>query len=343
MYLSNFCKRILFWIKCARYQSYAQSLLPAALAFAVVVTKRDYALSMGDILLGVFAIFGVVLAHSSANLFDDYFDYSSKAVQKRREMIDGGIRARSMKCVYLDSGMATTRELLLVSVIMGALGTLFGGIILVYRGLPIFVCFLIGVVLAFFYSAPPLRLSYRGFGEFVVGLLFGPVLMSGVSYAVCGRLDSSVSFLSIPMGILAANILYVHSIMDLDPDKRAGKYTLAALMGSKRTATLFCGFLLFACYAVVIAGVFCKYLPPATLIVLLSFPIAFALFKAMWIYLNNPDQKIERKAFYGPMECWDMICKAKIDWFMVRWYLARNLLTAFAVCAFLSILVNNFV
>ncbi len=334
--------KLFFWIKCARYQSFAQSFLPAVLAFTVIVTKKEYSLHSLDVLLGVFALVGVILAHSSANLFDDFFDYTSQAVKKRREMVDGGIRARSLKCSYLDMGLTSVKHLLYVAIAFGLVATSLGGVILYYRGLPIVICFLIGVVLAFFYSAPPFKFSYHGLGEIIVGLLFGPVVMSGISYSVCGKLDPSVIFLSIPMGILAANILYVHSILDLEPDKRAGKYTLAALIGSQKSAVRFGGLLLLACYAVVIIGVLLKYLNVTTLLVLCSAPLAFELYRVMNLYLKDPGKKIQRKFYHGPMECWDMINKAGIDWFMFRWYLARNLLTIFAICLFISIGVDCF-
>ncbi len=33
----------------------------------------------------------------------------------------------------------------------------------------------------------------------------------------------------------------------------------------------------------------------------------------------------------GPMEMWDAIKESGIEWFMIRWYLARNLISVFAL------------
>ena len=33
------------------------------------------------------------------------------------------------------------------------------------------------------------------------------------------------------------------------------------------------------------------------------------------------------------MANWQNICAQKLDWFMVRWYLARNLLVWFSICS----------
>lgn len=341
-YITSFFKRIVFWFKCARYQSFAQSLLPAVLAFTTILTEESFNLNIIDVGLGLLAIVGVIFAHASANLFDDYFDYTSKAVQKRKEMTDGGIRARSLKCSYLSDDLASVKQLLVVSIFWGLIATCIGGIILLCRGIPILIYYLIGLILAFFYSAPPLKLSYHGLGELVVGLLFGPVLMSGVSIATCGSLPSIIIFLSVPMGILAANILYIHSIMDLEPDKRAGKFTLAALMGTEYRAVTFCGCSLLVCYGIIIVGIVLKFLPISMLLVLVSSPIALELYKSMRSYLTTAEKnnQVTRKFFHGPMECWDRICHAGIDWFMFRWYLARNLMTAFSVCILVSVILS---
>ena len=54
--------------------------------------------------------------------------------------------------------------------------------------------------LGVFYSAPPLKLAYRGLGEPVIGLIFGPLLMLGVYYSACGDMDASVLWISLPFG-----------------------------------------------------------------------------------------------------------------------------------------------
>lgn len=153
----NLFKKLLFWFRCARYQSFVQSFLPAMLAFLVITAKEWNSLTLLDFTLGGLALLGVLLAHSSANLLDDFFDYTSLAVQKRREMIDGGIRARSLKCTYLEMGLTSVRKVLFIALLCGFVATCLGGIILYYRGLPILVCFLLGVLLAFF--TQPLRLN----------------------------------------------------------------------------------------------------------------------------------------------------------------------------------------
>lgn len=320
-------RELVFWLRNARYHSFLQSAAPAVLAACWVAGTPDF-----DAVLAILAIVGVFAAHMGANLLDDYFDYRCGAVKARREMEDGGMRARSMKCRYLDDGRTTTRRLLAAGLLFCALAAAAGAIIGLRRGAPILIFAGVGAFLAFFYSAPPLRLSFRGLGEASVGALFGPTTMLGVAYSACGRFDAATAAISVPMGVLVANILYAHSILDLEPDLRAGKKTFAALLGTKSRAVAFCGVLIASIYLSIVVATASEILPPSTLIVFATLPLAAAYFRAMRLYAVDPERKIERRWFYGPMEYWDVYLQKNVDWFMIRWYLSRNLTIAFAFC-----------
>jgi 1,4-dihydroxy-2-naphthoate octaprenyltransferase len=109
-----------------------------------------------------------------------------------------------------------------------------------------------------------------------------------------------------------------------------GKRTLALLLGS-RWGMLFGLFvILFVPYMLVGTGVFWG-LSPWYLCVFITFPWAVCLFSLMVDYTANPDKKALRRPWMGPMARWEKIEAAGIDWFMLRWYLARNLLTLFCL------------
>jgi 1,4-dihydroxy-2-naphthoate octaprenyltransferase len=181
--------------------------------------------------------------------------------------------------------------------------------------------------LGFFYSGPPLRLSYRGLGELQTGLMFGPLLMGGVYYAACGKLDVSLYFISIPIGLLVANILYTHSIMDYEPDRKVGKMTLAVLLKSKKTMLFVLALFLFTSYFLVFYGVFARFLSPYYLLTALTLPMAVSLIYLMIQFVKDPYKKFLPRFWMGPMSNWERVEKNGISWFMLRWYLARNLLS----------------
>lgn len=48
-------------------------------------------------------------------------------------------------------------------------------------------------------------------------------------------------------------------------------------------------------------------------------------------YIKYPTQEIDRYFWMGPMNNWEKIKETGIEWFMIRWYLARNLLSIFCL------------
>lgn len=93
-----------------------------------------------------------------------------------------------------------------------------------------FVYVLVSNLLAWFYAAPPLKLSYRGLGEFgntAIGLLF-----PGLGYfALMGTLDLPFFIFIIPMVFL--QMLFTNSveIPDMEGDRLGGKMTWIASRG----------------------------------------------------------------------------------------------------------------
>jgi 1,4-dihydroxy-2-naphthoate octaprenyltransferase len=317
---------IRFWLNNARTISLPQSLLPAVLAVCVASQAQGF-----SVYLGVLAVFGVVMAHLSLNLFDDYFDYRVKGAEFRDAMARKGFRARIAKCHYITSGQATLRQLLIACLVFGAIALAAGSVIWWFRGNFILWIALIAAVLGISYSGAPLRMSYRGLGEIVIGVMFGPLSMTGVYYAACGHFDMSIVFISVPVGLLVANIVYTHSIMDYEPDKEVGKMTFAVLLNSQRRMLFCLLLLLLGSYGCIIGGVLTGYLSKYYLFTLLTAPMAVNLFYLMVAFVRCPDKQFSPRFWMGPMGDWERIETHHIDWFMIRWLSARNLLSFFCL------------
>ena len=204
--------KIKFWFNNARPTSLPQSLVPSVLAVCMALQADGFSWW-----LSTCAVLGVMAAHLALNLFDDYFDYIKKQSGYRDELKHEGFRARIGKCPYLTSGQATLKQLLAACVILSIIAFSFGSVVLYFRG--DLVLYIVGatILLGFFYSAPPLRLSYHGLGELVIGTIFGPLNMAGTYYAACGEMSNAVVLVSVPVGLLIMNIIYVHSILDFVP------------------------------------------------------------------------------------------------------------------------------
>ena len=312
-----------------------QSLIPAVLAVCMASQKDGF-----SVFLGILAVLGVGAGHLSANLFDDYFDYKVKKTDFRKQMEHQGMRARIAKCTYLTSGEATLKQLLTACFVFGAIALVTGFILFLFRDRNILIMAVITGVICVFYSGPPLRLSYRGLGEIVTGIVFGPMLMTGVFYAACGVFDRSVLFVSVPVGLLVTNIVYSHAIMDYEPDRAVGKMTFAVLLKNKKLMLGCLALLLVLTFSILVSGVVSGYLSLFHLLPLLTIPMAVSLFHLMIEFIHDPKRSFTPRFWMGPMGNWQRIKAAGVDWFMIRWLLARNLLSFFCIILMIASLIS---
>ncbi len=89
------------------------------------------------------------------------------------------------------------------------------------------------------YTGGPRPYGYEGLGEVFVFLFFGVVAVAGSFFVQVRHLDWEAFALAVPVGLLAAAILVVNNVRDIETDRRAGKRTLAVRLGRPRTRELF--------------------------------------------------------------------------------------------------------
>jgi 1,4-dihydroxy-2-naphthoate octaprenyltransferase len=89
------------------------------------------------------------------------------------------------------------------------------------------------------YTGGPRPYGYEGLGEVFVFLFFGVVAVVGSHFVQIEELRWEAFALSVPVGLLAAAILVVNNVRDVDTDRRAGKRTLAVKLGRERARRLY--------------------------------------------------------------------------------------------------------
>lgn len=310
-------KRLAFIFENARWRALPQSIISCILAICLAAEAKNF-----SIVNALLATIGVISVHLSANLFDDYFDYTQGKVCIRNKTKG----ARSLKCAHILNGDASIADFLRWAISFGALASIIGAYFISKIGLPVIYFMLTGAFLTIFYSAPPFKLSYRGLGELVIGLMFGPLLVCGLYFVATENITSSAMLMSIATGLLATNIVYVHSIMDIKADEACEKLTLAGFLKKKPLQMLALCFFTFTPY--VIAFITSKILGS---ILLITLPLAIYL-----IYVMN-DKKRHKILFkFLPKSHWKCTIKADYDYFITRWLLARNFMTLFIgiICIF---------
>ena len=300
-----------------------QSVMPAILAVVMAFGSEDF-----SIWASVVAVLGIVAAHLGMNLADDYFDYKVGTSESRKHLVRQGFRARLVKYPYLTDGSASLRDLKLAIVSFLAVAAVLGLSIVLFRTYYVIPIVLITLFLGIFYSAAPLKLSYRGLGELVIGVIFGPLLMSGVYIAAAGVFETSILWISIPMGLLVTNILFTHSFIDQIADKASGKVTLAVLIGNNKGNFV----VSLLPFAMIVTAALLGYISYWYLLCLLVLPRALWLLYSLKAFCEKKEVNTDRPAwFLGRMENWERIKQSGTDWFMIRWYCARNIISDFCL------------
>lgn len=320
----NYIKK---WLQNGRSGSLVQSFMPAVLAVVLSLDVPGF-----NVWMALLAVLGVECAHLAMNIADDYFDYKVDMMGDRDRVIRKGFRAMTVKYPYLTDGSETLRSTLKAIIVFTAVAACCGGIIFFFRnGWTIPSIALATAFLGFFYSAPPFKLAYRGLGELVIGVIFGPLLMLGVYYASAHSVYGIIP-ISVPVGLLVTNILFTHSFIDLPGDAESNKMTFARLLGSDKANLAFSFILNFVPFIMVVAAVCMGSLHPAYLAVLLVLPRAAWLWKSLLDFSKGRmDVPEKAPAFLGNMGDWAKIRELGIDWFMMRWFTARNTLSGFCL------------
>ncbi len=339
------------WLVNARPTALVQSLMPAVLAVILAIGLPGF-----NLCLGLLAIIGVAFAHLAMNLADDYFDYKADMHSDRDRVIRRGFRAMTGKYTYLTDGSANLKSTLKVIVLFLFIAALCGGIIVAYYFFNgnftgkdgywwIFAIALTTLFLGIFYSAPPLKLAYRGLGELEIGIIFGPLLMMGIFYSTCGCMNSSIVITSIPVGLLVLNILYTHSFIERAGDAESNKMTLARLLGSDKACMAAACIINFLPFLAILIGVIAGLLAPLYLLVLLVLPRAIWLCRSLKEFNEGKVDVPEKAPAYTGISDKDMAKyhESGVDWFMMRWLCARNLLSGFCLLLIIIKLITLFI
>ena len=147
------------------------------------------------------------------------------------------------------------------------------GVYLTLRGgWPILAFALVGGAAAIFYEAPPIRWAYRGLGELMIALSYGPWMVLGSLYLHTRTLTAAALYASLVPGFLIMALAVVNAIPDYHQDRLVGKRNLVVRLGRRRAVVLYLA-LAGTGLAVVPIGVALGVFPPGSLAALLALPL----------------------------------------------------------------------
>lgn len=317
-----------FWFKTTRAYSLPMSIMSWSVPFVFGITDK------GNILYGIIALIGIIFAHLGVNMFDDFVDF---LIAKKNANAEGEIVLQKGKCAYLLNKELTLKQLALAICVLFTLAVLCGLYLTVKTGFTVVIITAIAGVIGLLY---PL-LSFVALGEIAVGVIFAPLLYTGVYYVMTGGFSLELFPVAISTGILTIGLLHAHMFLDIDYDKPNNKRTLCLLAGSKENAVRNQLYIMALGYINIIAFVLMQKIANIYLITLLSLPTAVMLYKIMRAGIINPDEKIHTNIFFGILE--NMQEYKENRNFMITFMTARNVMVDFTILVCLAKVISEII
>jgi 1,4-dihydroxy-2-naphthoate octaprenyltransferase len=249
--------------------------LPAAVAPVLVGTSL--AGTEGRFRVGAFiaALLGAIFIQVGTNLSNDYSDARRGADTEDRL---GPVRVTA-------GGLVPPRQVLLATYVTFGLAILCGAYLVYVAGPALLAIGAASILAGVLYTGGPRPYGYEGLGEVFVFLFFGIVAVAGSYFVQQESLEWQAFALAVPVGLLAAAILVVNNVRDIDTDRRAGKRTLAVRLGRPGARMLFSVMLLVA-YVALIPIAFA--LSPWVLLPWLTLPLAARLARTVRAHVDGP-------------------------------------------------------
>ena len=188
-----------------------------------------------DFGLAAAAFLVLFLIEVGKNAVNDLYDFRSGAdtavLPNERTPYSGGKR------VLVDH-LLTERDLVVIAWLAFAIAGVAGFAIAFERQPLLLLLGAAAALVSVLYSMPPVQLSYRGFGELAVAVVYGPGIVLGSLLLFGGAVTAEAVDASILLGILIAVVLMTNELPDERADRGAGKRTLVVRMGRDLATSL---------------------------------------------------------------------------------------------------------
>jgi 1,4-dihydroxy-2-naphthoate polyprenyltransferase len=268
------------FLRATRLPFLSATFVPVSLGVAVAALHGQW-----HWWLAIVTLVAAACVHLGLNVANDVFDTMSGADQANvtPTQFSGGSRV----ILY---GLLSLRQMVLI--MLGFYAVAIGlGLYLaaVTTFWPVFWLGVVGVFVSVFYTAPPFRFVHRGLGEIIVALGFGPIMTMG-AYEVQARTWSWEAFyVSLPVAILIALVLYVNEVPDRPGDAAAGKRTLPVRLSKDAVIGLYVAAVVVA-FGLIVGGAIAGVIVRPAIIAVLAAPLAVEVYRGLREHYESPYQ-----------------------------------------------------
>jgi 1,4-dihydroxy-2-naphthoate octaprenyltransferase len=255
---------------CVFSMTFTSGLIGVLLAAMVGAFAENTLFKIG---LAFLAVVGLVFAHATNNLINDWTDV--------RKGVDTEDYPRSQYSTHpVLGGLTTPNGLLKVAFAL----TLIDGLIMLYLAAvtgPLVIFFAVtGLVLSLGYTA---FLKRYALGELTALIVWGPLMTGGTAYAISGVFTTQMLLLTLPYGLIVASVLIGKHTDKIENDRPVGVNSIPVLLGEQRSLVLNkITFVLF--YVLVVALVVFQVTGPWILVTFLALP----RFLTAWKVYSQP-------------------------------------------------------
>ena len=280
------------WLIATRSAVFVMTFLSAAIGGILAFKDGRF-----DFWLWLLTTIGLILAHATNNLINDFTDY-----------IKGVDHDNYFRAQYgpqpLEHGLMSKRQLIAYIVVTGLIALAIGLYLVYVRGTVALILLGLGAFFVLFYTYP---LKYIGLGEVAVLIVWGPLMVGGTYYIITGEWDWNVVIASLPYALGVTSVLFGKHIDKFMDDKKKGIRTLPVILGEENAKRAVLGMIILQ-YLSVLYLVAVGFFTPFMLIVFLSLPVFLKIWKA---YTSpRPDSPPEGY----PPEAWPLWYVALAFW-----------------------------
>jgi 1,4-dihydroxy-2-naphthoate octaprenyltransferase len=224
------------------------------------------------------ALIAGISAHISVNAFNEYFDFKTEVdARTQRTPFSGGSGTLQAYPELANGALAISWGSLGIVGLIGLYFLSMWG----WKALPIGIA---GLVLLYGYTAwmvyqPALCLIAPGLG-------FGPLMVLSTHFALTGSFTWQALVASLVPFFLVSNLLLLNQFPDVEADRSVGRKHFPILLGRTASAYIYVAFLI-AAYLVIVIGVSFGFLPPFSLLALLTLVFAIQIVRSVLANSEN--------------------------------------------------------
>ena len=215
------------WIKAARLRTLPLSLSGIILAAFIAASQQSF-----EPLIFIFSVLTAVLFQILSNFANDYGDGikgtdNENRIGPQRALQSGEITPKAMKkAVYITALLSLISAVVLVIYSFGFNRFVHVSIYLILG--------LAAIVAAIKYTVGNKAYGYFGFGDIFVLIFFGLVSVIAGTYLYTHKLDWTLIFPALSVGLLSVAVLNLNNMRDMDSDKLVQKNTLPVKWGLQK-------------------------------------------------------------------------------------------------------------